>query len=174
MIVKIRVLHFMKYITRIFNLSLCILIAVPITAQEKSETLVTIGKEKISKTEFEANYKRNNTNILDKKDIKSPEEYLTLFIKFRLKVIEAQALGYDTMRSFRNELEGYRKELAKPYLTDVTYNEEMVKTAYYRTQFERKASHILIRVTPDASPADTLIAWNKINNIRKQIIEGAD
>ncbi len=174
MILKIRVLHSMKYITRLFNLSLCLLIAIQITAQEKNEVLVTIGKEKISKSEFEANYIRNNTNILDKKDIKSPQEYLELFIKFRLKVIEAQALGYDTVRAFRDELEGYRKELAKPYLTDVTYNEEMVKTAYYRTQFERKASHILVRVTPDASPADTLVAWNKINNIRKQILEGAD
>jgi len=64
--------------------------------------------------------------------------------------------------------------LAKPYLTDVSFNEEMVKTAYYRTQYERKASHLLIRVTPEASPADTLAAWNKINDLRKQILAGAD
>jgi peptidyl-prolyl cis-trans isomerase SurA len=50
----------------------------------------------------------------------------------------------------------------------------MVKTAYHRTQYEREASHLLIRVTPEASPADTLAAWNKINELRKQIIAGAD
>jgi peptidyl-prolyl cis-trans isomerase SurA len=143
-------------------------------AQVKSKTLVSIGKEKISQSEFEANYKRNNANIPDKKDIKSPEEYLDLFIKFRLKVIEAQSLGYDTVRSFRDELEGYRKELARPYLTDVSYNEEMVKTAYHRTRFERKASHILVKVAPDAAPADTLTAWNKINDLRNQILAGKD
>lgn len=164
----------MKLVARICFFSLCFFCALPTMAQVKSKTLVTIGKEKISQSEFEANYKRNNANIPDKKDIKSPEEYLGLFIKFRLKVIEAQSLGYDTVRSFRDELEGYRKELARPYLTDVSYNEEMVKIAYHRTRFERKASHILIKIAPDAAPADTLTAWNKINDLRNQILAGKD
>lgn len=151
-----------------------LLFSLTVLAQKKSETVVTIGDVKVSKEEFEANYRKNNTNILDKKDIKLPEEYLDLFIKFRLKVLEAQRLGYDTVRSYREELGGYRQELTKPYLTDVSFDEEMVKTAYYRTQCERKASHLLIRVAPEASPADTLAAWNKINDLRKQIIAGAD
>lgn len=145
-----------------------------VSAQKKSETIVTIGNEKISTDEFEANYRKNNTNILDKKDLKTPAEYLDLYIKFKLKVLEARSLGYDTVKSYRDELAGYRAELAKPYLTDVSYNEEMVKTQYYRTVNERKASHLLIRVTPEASPADTLAAWNKINDIRNQILAGAD
>ncbi len=151
-----------------------LLFALTLSAQKKSETVVTIGNEKVSKEEFEANYRKNNTNILDKKDIKSPEEYLDLYIKLKVKVLEAQKLGYDTARSYREELAGYRQELVKPYMTDVSFNEEMVKTAYHRTQYERKASHLLIRVTPEASPADTLAAWNKINDLRKQIINGAD
>ena len=151
-----------------------LLFSLNLSAQKKSETVVTIGTEKVSKEEFEANYRKNNANILDKKELKSPEEYLDLYIKFKLKILEAEKLGYDTVRSYRDELGGYRKDLAKPYLTDVSFNEEMVKTAYYRTQYERKASHLLIRVTPEASPADTLAAWNKINNLRQQIIAGAD
>ena len=157
-----------------FATILFLLISLRVSAQKKSETVVILGTEKVSKEEFEANYRKNNTNILDKKELKSPEEYLDLYIKFKLKVLEAEKLGYDTVRSYREELGGYRKELAKPYLTDVSFNEEMVKTAYYRTQYERKASHLLIRVTPEASPADTLAAWNKINDLRKQIIAGAD
>ena len=151
-----------------------LLFTLNLSAQKKSETVVTIGTEKVSKEEFEANYRKNNANILDKKELKSPEEYLDLYIKFKLKILEAEKLGYDTVRSYRDELGGYRKDLAKPYLTDVSFNEEMVKTAYYRTQYERKASHLLIRVTPEASPADTLAAWNKINNLCQQIIAGAD
>ena len=154
--------------------TIVLLLSLSLSAQKKSETVVTIGTEKVSKEEFEANYRKNNTNILDKKELKSPEEYLDLYIKFKLKILEAEKLGYDTVRSFREELGGYRKDLAKPYLTDVSFNEEMVKTAYYRTQYERKASHLLIRVTPEASPADTLTAWNKINDLRNQIIAGAD
>ena len=145
-----------------------------LSAQRKSETVVTIGDVKVSSDEFEANYRKNNTNILDKKDIKSPEEYMDLYVRFKLKVLEAEKLGYDTVRSFREELGNYRRELVKPYLTDVSFEEEMVKTAYHRTQYEREASHLLIRVTPEASPADTLAAWNKTNDLRKQILAGAD
>jgi len=174
MIVKSSAPHLMKYTTRLFSIACFLLFSFQVLARKKDEIVVTIGKEKVTKAEFEANYKKNNTNILNRKDVKSPLEYMDLFVKFRLKVLEAEALGYDTVSSFRTELEGYRRELAKPYLTDVTYNEEMLKTAYYRTQYERKASHLLIRVSPEASPADTLAAWNKITDLRKQIIAGAD
>lgn len=145
-----------------------------VSAQKKDKIVLRIGNLAITADEFIANYQKNNTNILDKKDIKSPEEYLDLFINFKLKVLEAQNLGYDTIQSFVNELKGYRDELAKPYLTDISYDEEMVKTAYYRTKYERKASHLLIMVSPEASPTDTLAAWNKISEIRKKINEGAD
>jgi peptidyl-prolyl cis-trans isomerase SurA len=150
------------------------LFSLTISAQKKSEIVITIGDLKVSSDDFEANYRKNNTNILDKNEIKSPEEYLDLYIKFKLKVIEAEKLGYDTVRTYREELGNYRRELVKPYMTDVSFEEEMVKTAYHRTQYEREASHLLIRVAPDASPADTLAAWNKISSLRKQIIDGAD
>ncbi len=135
---------------------------------------MTIGNLSVTKEEFAANYQKNNTNVLDEKDKKTPAEYLELYINFKLKVLEAQKLGYDTVRSFIDELKGYRTELARPYLTNISFNEEMVQTAYKRTEYERKASHLLILVTPEASPADTLAAWNKINELRKQIIAGAD
>lgn len=135
---------------------------------------MTIGDTPVTLEEFKANYEKNNTNVLEAKDKKTPEEYLDLYINFKLKVLEAKSLGYDTVRSFVEELKGYRKELSRPYLTDVSYNEEMIKTAYYRTQHERKASHILIMASPEATAADTLKAWNKISDVRKKILEGAD
>jgi len=155
-------------------LLLFILASLSISAQKKNDIVVTIGDVPVSKTEFETNYKKNNTNILDEKDKKTPAEYMDLYVNFKLKVIEAEKLGYDTAKAFVNELKGYRQELAKPYLTNVAFNEEMVQNAYYRTLHERKASHILIRVAPEASPADTLAAWNKLNDLRNQIIAGAD
>jgi peptidyl-prolyl cis-trans isomerase SurA len=143
-------------------------------AKKKDNWLVKIGGVVVSESEFLANYRKNNTNIQDEKDRKSPEEYLQLFTNFKLKVLEAQKLGYDTLKTFVEELKGYRQELAKPYLTDVSFNQEMVQTAYRRTQYERKASHILIRTNPDSAPADTLTVWNKISDIRAQIMSGAD
>ncbi|HZL08906.1 MAG TPA: peptidylprolyl isomerase [Prolixibacteraceae bacterium] len=159
---------------RAFFIILLALLTLTVSAQKKNEIVVTIGDIPVSKEEFEANYGKNNTNVLDEKDKKTPVEYLDLYIRFRLKVLEAERLGYDTVPSFTEELKGYRKELAKPYLTDVSFNEEMVKTAYHRTKYERKVSHLLILVKPEASPADTLAAWNKIAELRKQIIAGAD
>jgi len=163
-----------QVITRLAGMVLFSLIALHLPAQKKNEVILKIDNEKVSKDEFVANYQKNNTNILDEKDKKTPAEYLDLYINFKLKVLEAQRLGYDTLKSFTEELNGYRKELSKPYLTDVSYNEEMVQTAYHRTKFERKASHLLILVNPETPPSDTLAAWNKISDLRKQIIAGAD
>ena len=157
-----------------FSFIVLALFALTATAHKKDQILMKIGDVPVTSQEFEANYRKNNTNVLDEKDKKTPSEYLDLYTNFKLKVLEAQKLGYDTARSFIDELKGYRKELARPYLTDVTFNDEMVQTAYHRTKYERKASHLLILVTPEALPADTLVAWNKINDLRKQIIAGAD
>jgi len=159
---------------RSFVVIILTIVSLSVCAQKKDKLVLKIGNLPVTVDEFVSNYQKNNTNILDKKDIKSPEEYLDLFINFKLKVLEAQNLGYDTLTSFINEMKGYREELAKPYLTDVSYNEEMIKTAYHRTKYERKASHLLIMVSPDASPSDTLVAWNKISKLREQIKNGAD
>ena len=159
---------------RIFSVFLLAISSLYVSAQKKNDIVVTIGDVPVSKEEFEANYRKNNTNILDEKDRKTPAQYMDLYVNFKLKVIEAQKLGYDTVKSFVDELKGYRAELAKPYLTNVSFNEEMVQNAYYRSLHERKASHILIRVTPEALPADTLAAWNKISDLRNQIVAGAD
>ena len=164
----------MKNMIKLFPFIVLAFFTLAATAQKKEPNVMTIGKLPVSKEEFSLNYQKNNTNILDEKDKKTPAEYLGLYVNFKLKVLEAQNLGYDTVQSFIDELKGYRKELARPYLTDVSFNEEMVQTAYHRTKYERNASHLLILVTPEASPADTLAAWNKISNLRKQIVEGAD
>ena len=159
---------------KLFSLIALSLLTITLWAQKKDQVLMTIGDLPVTKTEFMANYQKNNTNVLDEKDKKTPAEYLDLYVNFKLKVLEAEKLGYDTVKSFVEELKGYRKELTRPYLTDVSFNEEMVQTAYHRTKYERKASHLLILVTPEASAADTLAAWNKISGLRKQILEGAD
>lgn len=159
---------------KLFCLITLALLTLNLSAQKKAKNVMTIGDLPVTKEEFTANYQKNNTNVLEAKDKKTPAEYLDLYVNFKLKVLEAQKLGYDTMRSFVEELKGYRQELSRPYLTDVSFNDEMVHTAYYRTKNERKASHILILASPEASPADTLKAWNKIKDIREQIIKGAD
>ena len=135
--------------------------------------LLTIDGKPVTKSEFEAVYFKNNPNKTVS-DPKAVEEYLELFINFKLKVKEAEEMGLDTMKSFIGELGGYRKQLAAPYLTDKNVNEELVKEAYERMKTEIHASHILIKVNEDALPKDTLEAYNKIMAFRARALKGED
>ncbi len=137
----------------------------------EKQTLLTIGNEKIPVGEFLRVYEKNNTAEEQQKP-DAIKEYLDLYINFKLKVKEAEALKMDTIASFKKELHGYREQLAKPYFTDQAVNDKLMKEAYNRMMQDVRASHILLMVDENASPEDTLKAWNKINKIRDEIENG--
>jgi peptidyl-prolyl cis-trans isomerase SurA len=139
---------------------------------QQDPVLMEIDGKPVTKSEFLQIYLKNNAD--PKYDKASLDEYMELFKKFKLKVTEAEALGYDTIPKLKKELDGYRKQLALPYLVDAAKNEELVKEAYERTITEVRASHILIRVESNASPADTLAAYNRIIGLKKRIEKGED
>lgn len=144
--------------------------AVHFTAQTSSEPVVmTINGKSITKAEFEAVYKKNNGKEV-KNNPKSVKEYVELFSLFKSKVYEAEALGLDTLSTFKTELGGYRKQLAAPYLTDKNTNENLLTEAYDRMQWEVRASHILIRMDDSALPKDTLEAFTRVTLIRNTIL----
>lgn len=149
------------------------LFSVSVFSQATDPVLLQIANEKVTKNEFIKIFEKNNIKS-EKTENKALEEYLDLYVNFRLKVNEAKALGMDTIKSFRDELAGYRKQLAQPYLTDTIEIAKMIKEAYDRMQYDVRSSHILIRVDRLASAADTLAAWNKIMALRKRIIKGED
>jgi peptidyl-prolyl cis-trans isomerase SurA len=138
--------------------------------EKKDKVLLTIDDHKITKSEFERIYRKNNTSTVY--DSKTVEEYLELFINYKLKVIEAESLGYDTNKSFIKELNGYREHLIKPYLEDDNIKERYLREAYDRTVTEVNVSHILVKFPRNYKPEDTLEAYNKINQIRERILAG--
>ncbi len=139
------------------------------SAQEKDPVLLTVEGQNITLSEFEAVYRKNNRDaVVDQKDLK---EYLDLYINFRLKVREAEQLGLDTLKKFKEELKGYQKQLTKPYLTDKNVSEALVKEAYDRMKQDVSASHILLKVGPDALPKDTLAVYNRILDLRKRALK---
>ena len=147
------------------------LLFISITSFGQTDPIIMeVGKNKITKSEFLQIYLKNNPAPVY--DTKSLDEYMELFSKFKLKVAEAEALGYDTLPKLKKELDGYRKQLAAPYLIDSAKNEAMVQEAYQRTKTELRASHILVRLEPSALPADTLIAFNKIMVLKTKIDKG--
>lgn len=152
-------------------LVLSVLFSIQLSAQNDNSVIEIDGK-KVSKSEFLQIYLKNNN--APKYDQQSLDEYMELFKKFKLKVAEAEALGYDTIPKLKKELEGYRKQLAQPYLIDSSQNSYLVNQAYERMKTEIRASHILIRVEENALPEDTLRAYNKIMALKKRIEAGED
>lgn len=139
---------------------------------QKEPVVMEIDGKPVTKSEFLQIYLKNNTD--PKFDKASLDEYMELFKKFKLKVAEAQLLGYDTIPKLKNELDGYRKTLAAPFLVDNEVNDVLIKQAYERYKKEIRASHILVKVDENASPADTLKAYNKIMALKKRIEAGED
>jgi peptidyl-prolyl cis-trans isomerase SurA len=127
----------------------------------------------VTRGEFEYVYQKNNGGW-DKAKKSSPSdirEYLDLYVKFKRKVMDAESLGMDTVAAFKLELEGYRKQLAQPYLVEKNVLDTLIKEAYERSKIQIKASHLLLTIPPDATPADTLMIYQKIMAIRDSILK---
>lgn len=143
-----------------------------ISFAQKEQIVLEVGDKKITKAEFLQIYLKNND--APKYDQQSMDEYVDIFTKFKLKVVEAEKNGYDTIPKLKRELDGYRKTLAAPYLTDKGMQESLIKQAYERMKTEVRASHILIKVADKALPEDTLRAYNRVLALKKRIEAGED
>jgi peptidyl-prolyl cis-trans isomerase SurA len=123
-------------------------------------------RKEITLSEFEYIYNKNNSdNVLDKKSL---NEYVDLFVVFKLKVEEALSQKLDTLSSFKTELASYQKQLAEPYLQDSDEMEKLLNEAYDRKKNEVEVSHILIKIPNAGSAADTLQAYNQALAIWKR------
>jgi peptidyl-prolyl cis-trans isomerase SurA len=138
-------------------------------SKAQEPVVMTINDKPISKSEFEAVYRKNNGKEVNNTS-KSVNEYVDLFSLFKSKVFEAESMGLDTLTSFKNELAGYRRQLAAPYLTDKNTNENLLTEAYERLKTEVRASHILVRIEETALPKDTLEGWTRIHIIRNAVL----
>jgi len=143
-------------------------------AEDKGPYLIKVGKRRISPAEFKYVYNKNNSNNDSAYTLKNINEYLDLYTNFRLKVSEAESLGYDTVTSFKKELEGYKKQLAQPYLKEKGVTERLINEAYERMKEDVNASHILLKLAEDAEPKDTLEVYKKISELRDRALKGED
>ncbi len=134
-----------------------------------AQDVLTIDSQNISLEEFNnVFYKNNNSKKLTKEYL---DEYMHLFVNFKLKVKEANDLGLDTLADFISELDGYRIQLAKPYLKNKEFDENMLTEAYNRMKQDIKASHILIAIDENATAKQEKEAYDKILAIRSLIID---
>ena len=148
--------------------------AAPTAAVGNGPAIQTLGTVPVPAREFAYVYRKNNGSAPEYGTRASVQEYLDLYTNFRLKVLDAEKRGLDTTQAFKRELDGYRQQLAQPYLTEKSVTDQLVREAYERMQQEISASHILVRVNPDAAPADTAKAYQTISEYRTRVLGGED
>ena len=130
--------------------------------------LFSVGNTPIHVSEFKYIYGKTNGEKADYSR-KSVEEYLDLYIKFKRKVARAKEMQLDTITALKQELEGYRQQLANTYLVDKEVTETLIKEAYNRMQYDIDFSHIMLKIDRNASPKDTLEAFNKMKVILERL-----
>ncbi len=155
-------------IKSLLALSLGLLSYCGIAQNIDNKVLTTVDGRNISAGEFIRMY--NKSRDPGKKT--EIGDYLPQFIIFKLKVADALHEGTDTTLSFRNELKGYRNQVAQNYLTDSEAREALLRKYYQRSLTEINCWHLLITVPKDATPSDTLKAWNKAITARGRIMNG--
>lgn len=139
-------------------------------AQGQDKVLLTIDGNPVYLSEFTRILNKNSQNQ-SKEEI---QESLDLFVNFKLKVIEAENLGFDTTAQFVSELKKNRHDIAKPYLLDQTVNDQLLEEAYERSLEEVRSSHILVALAADAPASDTLRAFRKAMKIKNRLNAGED
>lgn len=139
---------------------------------DKDAILFSVEGNPVTVSEFDYIYSKTNRDKADYSR-QSLEEYLDLYVKFKLKVQKARDLQLDTIPSLQKELEGYRRQLADAYLIDRTVTDKLVREAYERVQEDVDISHILISLAPDATPEDTLAAYSRAAATKRRIQGGS-
>ncbi len=163
----------MRKIASILSISSLIFILSHYNLTAQNDAIVLkIGKENVSLAEFENTYSKNND--LMQSTEKELLEYIDLYINFRLRYAEALALRLDTIEELQKELDGYRLQATKSYLTDKEVNEKLLNEALERMQWDLRASHIMKKLPAEAKAEDTLKAYKEMIQLRNRILAGED
>jgi len=160
-------------------LGVMVLCGVVSFAQSSDPILMRINGQSVTRSEFEYSYNKNNAEgVIDKKTI---NDYIPLFIAYKLKVEAAKDAKLDTLNSFQKEFSGYRDQQIRPaFITDEDVEAE-AKKLYAETQQQidnnggmLKLAHILILVPQHADSLTQLSAKHRIDSIYTALKKGAD
>ncbi|MEM6378663.1 MAG: peptidylprolyl isomerase, partial [Bacteroidota bacterium] len=150
-----------------------LLSCVVLTAQKKDPVLFSVNGTPVKVSEFDYIYSKTNGDKADYSKA-SLEEYLDLYIKFKLKVQKAKALQLDTIKILQQELDGYRRQLADSYLINKEVTEELTKEAYERSRQDVDISHIFFQLPRNPRPSDTLKTYNEAVRVKGLLDKGDD
>lgn len=156
----------------LFPVAAIAVIAIAATAKQKvspDATLLTVNGKDVPVSEFEYLYHKNNNQQIEKQ---SPDEYLEMFINYKLKVADAEAQGIDTTKAFKDELEQHRIELAKPYLKDMDVENALINDIYGHMDRLVDVSHVMLRKGITTEQNDSV--KQMLDSIRTLIVSGKE
>lgn len=154
------------------------LMAQAATAQADDPVVMTVNGVDVHRSEFEYSYNKNNTDVVV--DKASLDEYVELFVNYKLKVAAAKEAQLDTLASFQKEVADYRAQQAEAYLVDSAYIEAEARKTYETTarsigpEGMFRAAHILIRLPQQATATEQAAAKERIDSIYAALKGGAD
>ena len=139
-------------------------------AIENDPVIMKINGKEVLASDFSYIYDKYHMD--GQKEKTSVQDYVPMYVNFRLKIEAALSEGMDTTRTFDKELTGYRTQLAKQYLDPARYAESMLKSIYDQSLVVVEASHIFIKTPTQSLPADTLVGYDRIQQIYQQLQNG--
>lgn len=145
----------------------CVLVSVMAALNAKEPVVMKVGDREVPLSEFQYLYSKNNTQQQSQQDI---DEYVNMFVDYKLKVADALAEKLDTLPSYKQELNSHCMELAAPYLTDSAVVDSLVRLVYGRMQVNRDIDHLMLPLadathTPDQQKV-------RLDSMRTVIAEG--
>jgi len=151
-----------------FVLALMLGISSSAVAQQADPILFTVEDKPVRVSEFDYIYQKTNGEKADYSKA-SLQEYLDLYTRFKLKVQKARDLQLDTIESLKRELNGYRQQLADSYRINQEITAKLVRDLYERSKEDVRVSHILVSLSENATPADTLKALQTSRRLMGQV-----
>ena len=149
------------------------------SAQTADPTIMTINGKAVPRSEFEYSYNKNNSEtVVDKKSV---NEYIDLFVNYKLKVMAAEEAGIDTTKAFRDEFRMYRDQQIRPSFINDNDVEREARTIYEDTRKRIDGNgglvrprHILVSLKQNATKAQSDSALVRADSIYNALIKGAD
>jgi peptidyl-prolyl cis-trans isomerase SurA len=155
-----------------FKLVLGFILCLPFVLSAQTIFPIQIGPKKISAENFLQVYRP----LVESDSVTKENQtaFLSDYINYQLKIVAAEQEKLAEQPDFKEEYASFRKELAAPYLVDLPTLDMLVKQAYQRMKEEKKVSQILVKLGENPSPADTLVAFQKIDNLYQKLKAGED
>ena len=148
-------------------------------AQNPNPVILEVNGKKITKAEFEYSYNKNNS-VEGAVEQKSVDEYVQMYVDYKLKVAEAEALRFDTLSSFVKEFRQYRDMQLTPLMVDTAFIDSIARLQYADIKKMVngadliRPAHILVLVKQNATEAQRKVAQHKADSIYKALQAGAN